>query len=299
MNHFKTAGILLLVTLLTFSLAAQSLNQSVLDAEGKAKLLGPCNRAGLEAEPYGAWFQSGYEAYVVDSILLQRCEGSLTDLQIEVFLGTWCGDSRREVPRFFKVLDQLALPETALSLVALDNGSEATKQSPSHEEVGKLIHRVPTFIVYRNGAEIGRIVETPHTSFEMDLTQIVLGVPSAPNYKIVARLDQLLTENGIPTEQQGLVELARMIQHDSWNDRELNTYAYVLMARKELDKAIAVLTINAMLYRSVPNVWDSLGEALALAGQLEQAIQMYERVLSLDPTHDNAQKQLVVLREKL
>jgi uncharacterized protein (DUF1015 family) len=35
------------------------------------------------------------------------------------------------------------------------------------------IEKVPTFIVYRNGEEIGRIIETPIKSMEEDLYEIL------------------------------------------------------------------------------------------------------------------------------
>jgi len=35
------------------------------------------------------------------------------------------------------------------------------------------IKRVPTFIIYENGEEIGRIIETPKKSLEKDLEKIV------------------------------------------------------------------------------------------------------------------------------
>ena len=299
MKSFQTLFILAVTIFTALPLLAQKYNREVIDAEGQAKLLGPCTREGLRKAPYAEWFEANYGAYAPQEELFQYCQSNLEGVEIEIFLGTWCGDSRREVPRFYKIMDQLGMPDTQLHLIALDKESAAYKQSPSHEEVGKLIHRVPTFIVYRDGEEIGRIVETPHTSFEMDLSQILQGLPSAPNYKIVPRLDQILEEHGIPEDRKDLLNIAREIQHDSWNDRELNTYAYVLMGRNEFEKAIAVLTINAMLYRNVANVWDSLGEALGRNGQFEEAISMYEVALELDPGNENARDQIAKLKARL
>jgi tetratricopeptide (TPR) repeat protein len=299
MKSIRTLLLLAVSVFVSLPLSAQEYNREVTDAEGQAKLLGPCTREGLQKAPYAEWFQANYEAYAPNEALFQYCQSNLDGVEIEIFLGTWCGDSRREVPRFYKIMDQLGMPDSQLHLIALDNESAAYKQSPSDEEVGKLIHRVPTFIIYRDGEEVGRIVETPHTSFEMDLSQILQGLPSAPNYKIVPRLDQILETQGIPEDRKELFEIARAIQHDSWNDGELNTYAYVLMGRNEFEKAIAVLTINAMLYRNVANVWDSLGEALGRNGQFEEAISMYEVALELDPGNENARDQIAKLKAKL
>ena len=37
------------------------------------------------------------------------------------------------------------------------------------------IQRVPTFIIYKNNIESGRIIETPKTSLEQDLVNILTG----------------------------------------------------------------------------------------------------------------------------
>ena len=283
----------------TSLVSAQSLNQEVVDAEGNRKLLGKCNRKAFQMEAYKDWFEKGYEAYEAHTKLIEKIEARLTGVEIEIFMGTWCGDSRRGVPQFYKVMDKLGIGEDRITLINVDNGDGAYKQSPTHEEVGKLIHRVPTFIVKRDGKEIGRIVETPVTSFEMDLAQIVYGLPSSPNYKIVQRLDAIFEAmDSIPQDWPGLVKIAREIQHDSWNDRELNTFGYVLMARDDMNKALAVFKINAMLYRNIPNVYDSLGEALAKAGKTEEAIQMYERVLKMEPDNESAKEQLSLLKQE-
>jgi hypothetical protein len=35
------------------------------------------------------------------------------------------------------------------------------------------IKKIPTIIIYRNNTEIGRIIETPHTTLEKDLLDIL------------------------------------------------------------------------------------------------------------------------------
>jgi thiol-disulfide isomerase/thioredoxin len=92
---------------------------------------------------------------------------------IQLFFGTWCGDSKREVPRMLKVLYQSGFKDTAIDLIAVSNHDTLYKQSPLHEERGLNIIRVPTLIVYQSGKEIGRIVETPVESIEKDIWQIV------------------------------------------------------------------------------------------------------------------------------
>ena len=43
--------------------------------------------------------------------------------------------------------------------------------------------------------------------------------------------------------------------------------AYVLVGQNKMDKAIAILTINSMLFSKVPNVYDSLGDVYEKVGR--------------------------------
>ena len=52
-------------------------------------------------------------------------------------MGTWCGDSKREVPRFYKILDEMGVKEQDIQLYNLDNRGDAYKQSPGGEEKGQ------------------------------------------------------------------------------------------------------------------------------------------------------------------
>ncbi len=72
------------------------------------------------------------------------------------------------------------------------------------------------------------------------------------------------------------------------NEMELNGLGYQLLGAKKLDQAIIILRLNAESFPESANVHDSLGEALAAAGQTEAAIASYRRALALDPTSKSA-----------
>lgn len=90
--------------------------------------------------------------------------------RIEVFLGTWCEDSQREMPRFYKIMNQLEQQNVTIPIkyVAVDR----SKQEPSRLIGDRVIQLVPTFIVFRGDEEIGRIVEKPLSLLEDDLLRI-------------------------------------------------------------------------------------------------------------------------------
>ncbi len=84
-------------------------------------------------------------------------------------MGTWCSDSRREVPRFYKILDELNYPEEKVELINVDRNKVGIENSVDSLN----IELVPTFIIYSKGEEIGRIIETPKESLEKDLAKIL------------------------------------------------------------------------------------------------------------------------------
>ena len=97
---------------------------------------------------------------------------------IKLFMGTWCRDSRREVPRIYRILDAAGFDESRLTLINVNRG----KNSPGEEEVGLNIHHVPTVILYKNGNEIGRIIESPVQLLEEDMIAILNDASYTPNY---------------------------------------------------------------------------------------------------------------------
>jgi hypothetical protein len=136
-------------------------------------LLGYFNQGQLKKEPHSEWFFKGYDAYQVNTEAMTGLEGiSKEGLAIKIVMGTWCPDSRREVPRFMKVLDSWKFPADLITFVGVDNA----KLSPVGGFEALDIVRVPTFILYKNNVEAGRIIENPVTSLEQDMVNILRGV---------------------------------------------------------------------------------------------------------------------------
>jgi hypothetical protein len=120
--------------------------------------------------PHDAWYHKEYNSYEpkAESIFSIQ-EAGINGVTVLIVLGTWCGDSRREVPRFLKMLDQCGLARIGVTFLGVD----MNKFGPvaDYEKLG--IVKVPTFIVYRNNIEAGRIIEYPSTSLEGDFLEIL------------------------------------------------------------------------------------------------------------------------------
>lgn len=148
------------------------INREVETSNGSKILLGQQSRDQFLKEPYAQWFTPEYDSYEVDEPTIEALKKhKLTSYNIKVFLGTWCGDSHREVPRLMKILDLLKYPENKVVLIALNR----KKEGPNGEETSYSIKRVPTIILEKHGKEIGRIIESPQSTgfLEKDLLEII------------------------------------------------------------------------------------------------------------------------------
>ena len=186
----KTYLIIIIISLVTISSCSVTknssspvlVNQLSKDARGNDMLLGKCTRTALLQSPFSDWFKPNYDSYVVDSFTCNFIRPLLAGKSVTIFMGTWCGDSRREVPRVLKMLDCCGLPIKDITLVMVSNKDSMYKKSPQHEEAGKNIVRVPTIIIEQKGIEFGRIIEFPVTSLEKDMLSILRKERYLPNY---------------------------------------------------------------------------------------------------------------------
>jgi len=162
--------IVLIIILLASTITAQEKNKIFIDSKSRqAMLVGLCDREAFVDTNFAWWFNSGYKFYHPDTVVVAKIMEVNTDYSITIVMGTWCSDSRKEVPRFYKLLDELNFSEEKATLINVNR-----KKDGIDTDVTNLnIELVPTFIVYSNGKEIGRIIETPKKSLEKDFLEII------------------------------------------------------------------------------------------------------------------------------
>ena len=144
-------------------------------------LIGPVTREAVEAAS-PAWVQAGVEAKP-DLEAARALAAVEPGAEVTVLLGTWCGDSRREVSRLWRALDEIGataqggpgggLPFT-LRYIAVDE----EKRRPEADVAAAGLQYVPTLIVRRGGQEVGRIVERSPHGVEIDLLALLQGKAS-------------------------------------------------------------------------------------------------------------------------
>ncbi len=112
-----------------------------------------------------------YDGYIPDAELIMTLKNMAPEMRIDVYLGLWCSDSRDHVPVFLKIIDGMDAPGLAIDLYLVERKT-APGQKYYVEE--KSVERVPTFIFYRDGEEMGRIIENPRLSILEDMLAIML-----------------------------------------------------------------------------------------------------------------------------
>jgi cyclophilin family peptidyl-prolyl cis-trans isomerase/HEAT repeat protein len=111
------------------------------------------------------------ENYKPKPELLDRLASAKLRYELTVAMGTWCGDSREQIPRLQAILAALGArsPFKEMRLIGIDR----SKQAPASWRFGA-VEKVPTIAVSFGGAAIGSIVETPASgTLEQDLVNIL------------------------------------------------------------------------------------------------------------------------------
>lgn len=170
--------LLVLLIISTFSCSSKkNVVNATLDAAGN--LVGTANKESFLTAPYNAWFQPNYDHYKLNNEVIESLKPLINKVTIKAFMGTWCGDSQEQTPVFYKILDAAEFNYQNLQLIAVNRG----KTTPDNLQEGLDIQRVPTFIFYKGGKEIGRFVEYPRETVEKDILKIVSGETYKHSYE--------------------------------------------------------------------------------------------------------------------
>lgn len=107
--------------------------------------------------------------YNPDSSAVEFLKAFDASVEIKIFFGTWCHDSKREIPAFIKTMEEANNPNFVIEYV----GVSRKKSDPEGIAESYDLQYTPTFIIFSAENEIGRIVEESTESIELDLVQIL------------------------------------------------------------------------------------------------------------------------------
>lgn len=90
-------------------------------------------------------------------------------VNIHVLFGTWCHDSKKQIPAFMKTMEEANNPKINVQYIAV------SRKKAEPKDLVELwnLKLTPTFIIVRRNKEYGRIIEEPITSIEGDLVTIL------------------------------------------------------------------------------------------------------------------------------
>tara|TARA_B100000768_G_scaffold64734_1_gene62377 strand:- start:2448 stop:2963 length:516 start_codon:yes stop_codon:yes gene_type:complete len=163
--------LLFLFFLCSFSLANGQENEDI-----NGNLIGYIGKSDFLKGKHKDWFLKNYEDYHPNQKIVQKIKKNIKNVSVKAFIGSWCHDSKRELPRFYKIMELTAFDFTNnFQMIGITIG----KKTPDNLQKGYAVKHTPTFIFYRDGKEVGRFVEHSRKTIEKDLLRILRG----NNYK--------------------------------------------------------------------------------------------------------------------
>lgn len=269
------------ISISSFTICAQSFNKEIKKGNSSV-LLGKINQEALSSKPFQEWFQKNKDAYHPKIEVINKIKPLLPNYTITAFMGTWCGDSKRDIPKLYAVLEAANFQMDRLTIIAVARDRDSYKQSPGGEHEGQNIHRVPTIILFKNGKEVNRLIESPVVSLEEDLLNIMEGTYISNHHLVTLTNNLLLTYGSSKLVKKGKRQL-KTLQKVADNPYQLNTYANVLYFANQTENALAILRLNSIIFPDKAIVFSNLANTLAKADKLDEATMMYKKAIALEP----------------
>lgn len=137
-------------------------------------LKGLLNRKDLEADPvHFKWFTENRKYGRADEAAVQAFKQKGSQFQVVIFGGTWCHDTQNLLPVFYRLADLAGYADDQVTLIGVDRAKTTL------DNLHKAFHitNVPTFIVMKDGKEVGRVVEYgKYSQIDKELGEIVSGL---------------------------------------------------------------------------------------------------------------------------
>src|SRR5918993_382036 len=125
------------------------------DASGNKILKGFISKKEISMDTAFAWYAQNQKGYTPGPEVIQQYAANKDSVNLIVFGGTWCGDTKSLLPKFYATTDAAGFPDNRITLIGVDR----SKKAPYNLSEAFGVTNVPTFIVMKNGKEIGRVVE--------------------------------------------------------------------------------------------------------------------------------------------
>ncbi|MBV9963871.1 MAG: thioredoxin family protein [Parafilimonas sp.] len=143
------------------------------DDKHRKVLRGLITRADIEADTSFSWFKKNYNLGKPDASAVAAFKQHAGNFHVLIFCGTWCPDTQNLLPQFYRLTDAAHYADSSITLIGVDHAKTTLNNLHS---TFHLID-VPTFIILKDGKEVGRVVEYGESGDAMhELGQIAAGL---------------------------------------------------------------------------------------------------------------------------
>jgi len=155
------------VILLVFSTIVRSQTFAIDSISHERILIGSVQRSAFQDS---SWYAENYSVYKPQAELIHQIDSLDAGDSVLIVFGSWCSDSHMWVPMFLSITDSTRLAHR-IGFIAVPRSKGWRDQLTP----GLNIEKVPTFIFYHDGKEIGRIVEEPKEDIGANIVDILEG----------------------------------------------------------------------------------------------------------------------------
>ncbi|WPQ63958.1 hypothetical protein SIO70_03675 [Chitinophaga sancti] len=137
-------------------------------SNGRKVLKGKIEMKTLMNDSSFAWFYAGVNKYQPNENMLNYIKDNRGKFTVVAIIGTWDDESRRLLPALYKILILAGSPDEQIITYGADEKLQTGVQ------VGYQTKKVPTFIIVRDGKELGRLSTDLQDTLEGDIARILL-----------------------------------------------------------------------------------------------------------------------------
>lgn len=142
------------------------------DASGEKIIKGFMTQKDLATDSAFQWFATNQKGFTPQANAVEAFKKAKDSIHILAFGGTWCHDTQFILPKFYALTDAAGFSDSHITLLGVDRN----KKTVNHLSEAFNVTLVPTFIVLKNGKEIGRVVEYGRYGMvDKELGEIVAG----------------------------------------------------------------------------------------------------------------------------
>jgi thiol-disulfide isomerase/thioredoxin len=142
---------------------------------GQKVYKGILTKEDLVSDTSFKWFAANQKWYTPQTTAVYAMKLNKDNIELLVYMGTWCEDSHVIIPHLYKLADMTGFDSKKITLV----GTDRYKKTLSHLSEALNVKNVPTIIVLRNGKELGRVIEYgKYGIYDKELAEILTNNPA-------------------------------------------------------------------------------------------------------------------------